>query len=116
MPGIVGPAIGAYVLRNAEQIVNSDGTTSFLPNRNIYLAALVAAVLLLAVLYLIFAMMRNGHNRLLSQSGEALMKQLSGNERAGAADMVWNQYPRPQMKRESFCSLNGIWELDGKEI
>lgn len=116
VPGIVGPAIGAYVLRNAEQIVNSDGTTSFLPNRNIYLAALVAAVLLLAVLYLIFAMMRNGHNRLLSHSGEALMKQLSGNERAGAADMVWNQYPRPQMKRESFCSLNGIWELDGKEI
>ncbi len=116
VPGIVGPAIGAFVLRNAEQIVNSDGTTSFLPNRNIYLAALVAAVLLLAVLYLIFAMMRNGHNRLLSQSGEALMKQLSENEKAGAADMVWNQYPRPQMKRESFCSLNGIWELNGKEI
>ena len=43
VPGIIGPAIGAAVLKNAEQILNSDGTYSFVPNENIFLAALIAA-------------------------------------------------------------------------
>ena len=30
VPGVVGPAIGAAVLKNAELVVNGDGTTSFL--------------------------------------------------------------------------------------
>jgi MFS family permease len=46
IPGIIGPAIGSAVLKNAEVILNNDGTTSFLPNRNIFLAALIVAVLL----------------------------------------------------------------------
>ena len=46
IPGVVGPAIGSAVLRNAERIVNDDGTTSFLPNANIWLAALAAAAVL----------------------------------------------------------------------
>ncbi|MBQ8769466.1 MAG: MFS transporter [Oscillospiraceae bacterium] len=50
IPGIVGPAIGAAVLKNAEMIVNSDGTSSFIPNRNIFLAAFVAAVVTWAVI------------------------------------------------------------------
>lgn len=28
----------------------------------------------------------------------------------------WNVYPRPQMKRDSFYSLNGIWELNGTPV
>ena len=28
----------------------------------------------------------------------------------------WQEYPRPQLKRENWRSLNGIWELDGREI
>ena len=44
IPGVVGPAIGAAVLKNAETIVNTDGTVSFIPNANIFLAALIAAV------------------------------------------------------------------------
>lgn len=50
LPGMIGPAIGAAVLQNAQVIVNSDGTESFLPNENIFLAALVAAVFVLAAL------------------------------------------------------------------
>ena len=42
IPGVVGPAIGAWVLRNADTITNSDGTVSFIPNENIFLAALIA--------------------------------------------------------------------------
>lgn len=44
VPGVIGPAIGAAVLRGAEQIVNSDGTTSFVPNANIFSAALTVGV------------------------------------------------------------------------
>ena len=44
IPGIIGPAIGATVLQNAEKILNTDGTESFIPNKNIFLAALIAAV------------------------------------------------------------------------
>ncbi len=44
LPGIIGPAIGAAVLQNAQTIVDSDGRTVFLPNANIFLAALIAAV------------------------------------------------------------------------
>lgn len=50
VPGIIGPAIGAWVLRDAEMIVNDDGTTSFVPNENIFLAALIAALLIVVVL------------------------------------------------------------------
>ena len=54
IPGIVGPAIGARVLRNADTIVNNDGTTSFIPNANIFLAALIALVLAWIVLVPLF--------------------------------------------------------------
>ena len=42
IPGVIGPAIGAAVLKNAETILNDDGTTSFVPNENIFLVALIA--------------------------------------------------------------------------
>ena len=51
VPGLIGPAIGTAVLRNADQILNSDGTYSFLPSANIFLAALAAAVLLGVVIF-----------------------------------------------------------------
>lgn len=47
LPGVIGPFIGQAVLKNADTIVNSDGTTSFIPNANIFFAALAAAVLAL---------------------------------------------------------------------
>ena len=47
IPGVVGPGIGKKVLENAEVMVNNDGTTSFIPNENIFLAALIAIILVL---------------------------------------------------------------------
>ncbi len=44
IPGVIGPAIGAAVLKNAEKIANGDGTESFIPNHNIYLAAFIAGL------------------------------------------------------------------------
>lgn len=58
VPGIIGPAIGAAVLKNAETIVNDDGTASFIPNENIFLAALIAAAVVWLVLVPLFKMMK----------------------------------------------------------
>ena len=60
IPGIIGPAIGAAVLKNAETILNDDGTTSFIPNQNIFLAALIAAVVILPVLIPLLKKKKNG--------------------------------------------------------
>ena len=45
LPGVIGPYIGKAVLANAEMLLNSDGTYSFIPNANIFLAALVPALI-----------------------------------------------------------------------
>ena len=44
IPGVIGPYIGSFVLRNADTIVNGDGTLSFIPNANIFLAAFVTGL------------------------------------------------------------------------
>ena len=53
VPGVVGPYIGKAVLVNAQTIVNNDGTTSFVPNENIFLAALIPAAIVLVTCLLI---------------------------------------------------------------
>ena len=63
IPGIIGPMIGASVLKNADVMVNSDGTTSFIPNANIFLAALVVSVIVLALTTII-------KNKFFSKKGE----------------------------------------------
>ena len=50
IPGVIGPAIGAAILRNAETVLNDDGTTSFVPNRNIFLGAFVVGLLIFAAI------------------------------------------------------------------
>ena len=52
VPGVIGPFIGKTVLSNAETIVNNDGTTSFIPNENIFIAALLVAILLTLIICL----------------------------------------------------------------
>lgn len=54
IPGVIGPFIGSAVLKGAEVITNDDGTTSFVPNENIFLAAFLAAAVVWIVLFVIF--------------------------------------------------------------
>lgn len=99
IPGIIGPTIGAVVLSNAKTILNNDGTTSFIPDRRIYFSAFIVATLLLFILYLIFKMIREEHWSLTADK-----------------EVDWTEYPRPQMKRDSYFSLNGRWKLNGEDI
>ena len=98
LPGIIGPWIGQLVLADAERIVNGDGTESFVPSADIFLTALVVAgvVLLLVVLF-----------------GEKKKPRLQELHTPFEQDAdAWEkEYPRPSMKRESWQSLCGEWEL-----
>ena len=58
IPGVVGPAIGAAILSEADTIVNTDGTTSFVPNENIFLGALIALVITFAALVPLFKLLK----------------------------------------------------------
>jgi len=99
IPGIVGPAIGAAVLANAKTIVNSDGTRSFIPNEKIFAAAFVAAAFIWILLAVVFHLLRNDHHDYLTPEGEKL------------GDTPWQEYPRPQLKRDSYLNLNGKWDF-----
>ena len=52
-------------------------------------------------------MKKEGYCHLISEEAKALIK---------GKNRVWQEYPRPQMKRDSFYSLNGIWKCNGKDI
>ena len=62
IPGVIGPAIGAWVLRDAEKIINSDGTSSFVPNADIFLAAFVALLAVWVVLVPLFKLAKKGEH------------------------------------------------------
>ena len=62
IPGLIGPAIGEWVLEGAQKIIGDDGTESFIPNQNIFLAALVAAIVLGLFLTLLLYIMKR-HSR-----------------------------------------------------
>ena len=100
VPGIVGPWIGKQVLANAETLVNSDGTTSFIPNADIFLAALIAALIVLPLLLPVHKSRK-----------PRLMALKTPFEEDFDPALPFAAYPRPQMKRKSYLCLNGQWEF-----
>ncbi len=98
VPGIIGPALGKWVLSGAETVVNSDGTASFIPNANIFLAAGIALLFLLPF----FLWKKKEPIRLIP---------LQTPYEKDLPDVPFSAYPRPQMKRDSYLCLNGFWEL-----
>ena len=94
LPGVIGPAIGGAVLANAEKVLNNDGTTSFIPNESIFLAALIAAAVLVLLLFIARITKKPRTVRLRTPFEESA----DGTEWA-------EEYPRPQMKRDSYLSI-----------
>lgn len=104
VPVVLGGAGGIGVLCNVAQIRKADGTYSFLTTNNIWIVAMVTALLLAAVLYAIFRMIRLGHYELWTEASEK-------------KEDSWQQYyPRPQMKRAEYLVLGGEWKLNGNTI
>ncbi|MBQ9861165.1 MAG: hypothetical protein IJO75_02790, partial [Clostridia bacterium] len=102
IPGVVGPFIGKTVLQNAKVIVNSDGTESFVPNENIFLAAAIALLLVLPLLLLI------------KRAPRLVSLRTPFEDDLAEAGVPFAEYPRPQLKRDSYCCLNGTWDFSIK--
>ncbi len=103
LPGVIGPFIGKLVLQNAETVKNDDGTESFLPNANIFLASLIV-ILLLSVVLILFIKTRKPRTR----------ENLTTPFEAAGCTSWEEEYPRPQMKRDSHLPLLGEWSLSKK--
>ena len=99
VPGIVGPFIGKLILANAETVTNNDGTTSFIPNENIFLGALLA-ILVILPFFLWIQKTKKPRTVPLTTPFEEDM-----------GEIPFAEYPRPQMKRDSYFCLNGKWNL-----
>ncbi len=99
IPGIVGPWIGKTILANADVITNNDGTTSFVPNTSIFVAALCAALPIFLLLLWVKRKKKPNLQRLTTPFEEK------------AGETPWSDYPRPGMKRDSYLCLNGDWSL-----
>jgi MFS family permease len=54
IPGVVGPEIGKLVLKGAETVLNDDGTSSFIPNANIFLWAGIVLLPIAIVIVFLF--------------------------------------------------------------
>ena len=99
LPGVIGPYIGSLILANAQTKLNDDGTESFIPNANIFLAALVPIIILAIILFVVQITKKPRLNNNLKTPFEG--------DKGGA----WDTHPDPQMKRESYMSLCGKWSL-----
>lgn len=102
IPGVVGPFIGKTVLQNAAVIVNSDGTQSFVPSAAIFLAA--GVVLLCVLPFFVFLKTRRSP-RLVSDLKTPFEDDLP------ETGIPFADYPRPQLRRDSYCCLNGTWDF-----
>ena len=99
IPGLIGPWIGKTVLADAELITNNDGTTSFVPNASIFVAALCAALPIFLLLLWVKEKKTPDFRRLTTPFEENM------------GGTPWDEYPRPQLKRDSYLCLNGDWSL-----
>ncbi len=99
IPGIIGPYIGSAVLSGAERVMGDDGTYAFIPNRWIFVAALAAAALIWPLLSLVHKSQPKKFARLSMEGGDAI------------GGTPWQEYPRPQLKRDSYVNLNGYWDF-----
>ncbi len=97
LPGIIGPYIGKAVLAGADTVVGGDGTESFIPSANIFLAAAVPALLLLLAILLFYQAPPRRQERLTTPYEPE--------------DPPYAEHPDPLMRRDSFICLNGRWHL-----
>lgn len=67
LPGVIGPSIGALVLKNADKMINDDGTSSFIPNENIFITSLIVMAVLL-ILIIIFNLIKNKKHQISNES------------------------------------------------
>ncbi|HWR22949.1 MAG TPA: MFS transporter [Feifaniaceae bacterium] len=103
LPMVTGPYIGAAVIRGSGRTYVDLGVVKQVPTADIFLAAAI----LLLLIFVPVAFLRRGEKK--RAAGRAHTLYTPWGETLDP-DHVLQEYPRPQMKRESYFNLNGIWE------
>ena len=106
LPMIIGPFIGAALIREGGATYVDLGQVKTVPTPAIFLGASVVLVLLALPLFLLSRELKKAKAAqdakplgLMTEWGESLN-----------ADAPLQEYPRPQFRRESYLNLNGKWE------
>ncbi len=102
LPMIIGPIIGALVIKNSGNTYVDLGVIKEVPTPAIWLASAIMATLILIPFYFLAKedkKQRAIHYKLLTEYGETL-----------DINNVLPEYPRPQLVRDSYINLNGLWK------
>ena len=102
LPMIIGPFIGAAVIKNSGMTYEELGSVKQVPTPSIWLAAAIVALLILVPYHFYMKaqkIKKQKHNNLLTSYGKDL-----------DINAVLPEYPRPQFRRDSYINLNGLWK------
>ncbi|MCK9536743.1 MAG: MFS transporter [Bacilli bacterium] len=99
VPMAIGPWIGSAVINSEESFFGEDGVLQIIPTKEIFLAGFGVLLLLLLVLLFIFRAMQPRTEKLDTEYQKKLNR-----------CAPWPEYPRPQLKRDSYFNLNGLWQ------
>ncbi len=102
IPMIIGPFIGSAIIKNyGKSYLDEFGAVQYIPNPEIFLGGALVSLLVFIPLVFIIRTMRQSipNEKLLTRWGKELDK-----------DNVLQEYPRPQLIRDSYINLNGEWE------
>ncbi len=98
LPMLIGPWIGSSVIQTTDEIMGDDGILVKIPTSTIFIASLVVTVVLLILVLLFKRLHPTKPRSLFTKEGEKL-----------DVNKPLPEYPRPQMVRKSYYSLNGVW-------
>ncbi len=108
VPMIIGPFIGAALIREGGATYVDLGQTKTVPTPDIFLGAAAMLVLLVIPLGLLA---RELHRRDTAKAeAERLMGLKTEWGESLNPDAPLQEYPRPQFRRESYLNLNGAWD------
>lgn len=105
LPMVTGPYIGSAVIRHGGETYRELGTVKEVPTPEIFVAS--ALVLLLIAVPLALLRHREPRRRLARRN---LRPMLTAWGEKLDRDHPLPEYPRPQLRRDSFVNLNGRWQ------
>ena len=110
LPMCIGPFIGS-ALNNAygQTYVDEFGVSNPLPSNYGYLVALLILLLTLIPLYFVFKYTKKNFKNNGTLVNDLLKKE--GKEIKDVSISSFKEYPRPNLVRDSYLNLNGIWNL-----
>ncbi len=104
---VVIPPIGAFFLLKI----------GIFTGRNAFLLSALLDVAVFVSLSAVYVVIRTSHFNLYTESGNTTEpKILQALINPSEPPVTWTEYPRPQMKRNTWLNLNGVWKLNTNSI